>query len=61
MGKVTDAAVVRDGQIVVRKLMYLCLSYDHRAVDGAPAVLFLQDVKRRLEETHPQQDARTSE
>ena len=49
MGKVADTPVVRDGQVVVRKVMYLCLSYDHRVVDGAPAVQFLQSVKRRLE------------
>lgn len=49
MGKVADTPVVREGQIVVRKVMYLCLSYDHRVVDGAPAVQFLQAVKRRLE------------
>jgi pyruvate/2-oxoglutarate dehydrogenase complex dihydrolipoamide acyltransferase (E2) component len=50
MGKVADTPVVRNGEIVVRKVMYLCLSYDHRVVDGAPAVQFLQAVKRRLEE-----------
>jgi len=50
MGKVADTPVVRDGAIVVRKVMYLCLSYDHRVVDGAPAVQFLQAVKRRLEQ-----------
>jgi pyruvate/2-oxoglutarate dehydrogenase complex dihydrolipoamide acyltransferase (E2) component len=50
MGKVADTPVVRGGEIVVRKVMYLCLSYDHRVVDGAPAVQFLQAVKRRLEE-----------
>jgi len=50
MGKVADTPVVRNGEIVVRKVMYLCLSYDHRVVDGAPAVQFLQTVKRRLEQ-----------
>ena len=50
MGKVADTPVVRDGTIVVRQVMYLCLSYDHRVVDGAPAVQFLQAVKRRLEQ-----------
>jgi pyruvate/2-oxoglutarate dehydrogenase complex dihydrolipoamide acyltransferase (E2) component len=49
MGKVGDTPVVRHGQVVAAKVMYLCLSYDHRAVDGAPAVQFLQAVKRRLE------------
>ncbi len=42
---------VRDGQIVPRELMYLCLSYDHRIVDGATAVQFLQHVRGDLE--HP--------
>ena len=50
MGKVMDTPVVRDGAIVARKMMYLCLSYDHRVVDGVPAVQFLQAVKRRLEQ-----------
>jgi pyruvate/2-oxoglutarate dehydrogenase complex dihydrolipoamide acyltransferase (E2) component len=49
VGRVADASVVRDGQVVAGKLMYLCLSYDHRAVDGAQAVTFLANVKRRLE------------
>jgi pyruvate/2-oxoglutarate dehydrogenase complex dihydrolipoamide acyltransferase (E2) component len=49
MGKVADAPVVRQDQVVVGKVMYLCLSYDHRAVDGAVAVQFLQAVKHRLE------------
>jgi len=50
MGKVADAPVVRQGQVVASKVMYLCLSYDHRAVDGALAVQFLQAVKTRLEQ-----------
>ncbi|HTU00377.1 MAG TPA: dihydrolipoamide acetyltransferase family protein [Candidatus Sulfotelmatobacter sp.] len=50
MGKVAETPVVRDGSIVIRKIMYLCLSYDHRVVDGAPAVQFLQAVKSRLEQ-----------
>lgn len=49
MGKVADTPVVRNGQVVAGKVMYLCLSYDHRAVDGAAAVQFLQAVKRHLE------------
>lgn len=52
MGKVADTPVVRNGQVVARKIMYLCLSYDHRVVDGRPAVMFLQLVKRLLE--HPE-------
>jgi pyruvate/2-oxoglutarate dehydrogenase complex dihydrolipoamide acyltransferase (E2) component len=49
MGKVADMPVVRQGQVVAAKVMYLCLSYDHRAVDGATAVQFLQAVKGHLE------------
>lgn len=41
--------VVRDDQIVIRHMMYLCLSYDHRIVDGATAVQFNQRVRRILE------------
>jgi pyruvate/2-oxoglutarate dehydrogenase complex dihydrolipoamide acyltransferase (E2) component len=49
IGKVAEAPVVQEGQVVASKVMYLCLSYDHRAVDGATAVQFLQAVKNRLE------------
>ncbi len=49
MGKVAPTPIVRDGAVVAGTVMYLCLSYDHRAVDGAPAVQFLQTVKQRLE------------
>ena len=37
------------GQIVLRPMMYLALSYDHRIVDGEQAVRFLVDVKEALE------------
>ena len=46
---IRKAPAVRDEQIVIRSLMYLCLSYDHRIVDGATAVQFLQTIRRRLE------------
>jgi len=49
MGKVMEMPVVREGQIVIRSMMYLCLSYDHRIIMGAQAVQFLQIVKRNLE------------
>jgi pyruvate/2-oxoglutarate dehydrogenase complex dihydrolipoamide acyltransferase (E2) component len=52
MGKLVDTPVVRQNQVVAAPVMYLCLSYDHRAVDGATAVQFLQAVKNRLE--HPE-------
>jgi len=50
MGKVAPTPVVRDGQITVREIMYLCLSYDHRFLDGAIAVRYLQKVKAYLED-----------
>jgi pyruvate dehydrogenase E2 component (dihydrolipoamide acetyltransferase) len=43
-------AVVRDGEIVVRRIMTATLSSDHRAVDGASAARFLVTLKKRLEE-----------
>ncbi len=49
MGKIAKTPVVRDDQIVIRPMMYLCLSYDHRVIDGSPAVKFLQRVKMLLE------------
>jgi len=42
--------VVRDGQIVIRPMMYLALSYDHRLVDGREAVTFLVKVKQAIED-----------
>jgi pyruvate dehydrogenase E2 component (dihydrolipoamide acetyltransferase) len=50
MGKIADTPVVRDNKIVVRPMMYLCLTYDHRVIDGPTAVRFLQEVKSKLEE-----------
>ncbi len=50
MHKIEDRAVVRAGQIVVRPMMYLALSYDHRVVDGKEAVSFLVRVKECLED-----------
>ena len=50
MGRIAKEPVVLDDRIVIRKMMYLCLSYDHRVVDGAPAVKFLQRVKLLLEQ-----------
>jgi pyruvate/2-oxoglutarate dehydrogenase complex dihydrolipoamide acyltransferase (E2) component len=52
MGKVMETPVVREGQIVIRSMMYLCLSYDHRIIMGAQAVRFLQVVKKSLETPH---------
>jgi len=53
MGKVMETPVGRDGQIVIRSMMYLCLSYDHRIIMGAQAVRFLQVVKKNLENPDP--------
>ena len=39
-----------DGQVVIRPMMYVALSYDHRLVDGEQAVTFLVRVKARLED-----------
>jgi 2-oxoglutarate dehydrogenase E2 component (dihydrolipoamide succinyltransferase) len=50
MHAIQDRAVVRDGQIVIRPMMYLALSYDHRIVDGKGAVSFLKRVKEYIEE-----------
>lgn len=49
MHKIQDRPVVVDGQIVIRPMMYLALSYDHRIVDGKEAVTFLVRVKESLE------------
>lgn len=49
VGAMTDTPVVRDGQIVVRPMMNLVLTYDHRVIDGAPAAQFLSRVKELLE------------
>ena len=50
MHAIQDRAVVRDGQIVIRPMMYLALSYDHRIVDGREAVGFLKRVKEYIED-----------
>ena len=42
--------MVRDGAIVIRPMMYLALSYDHRVVDGREAVTFLVRVKEAIED-----------
>jgi 2-oxoglutarate dehydrogenase E2 component (dihydrolipoamide succinyltransferase) len=50
MHRIQERAVVVDGQIVVRPMMYVALSYDHRVVDGREAVLFLVRVKQLVED-----------
>ncbi len=46
---IQDRAVVVDGQVVVRPMMYLALTYDHRLVDGREAVTFLRRIKDVIE------------
>jgi 2-oxoglutarate dehydrogenase E2 component (dihydrolipoamide succinyltransferase) len=50
MHRIEERAVVRNGQIVARPMMYLALSYDHRLVDGKDAVTFLVHIKESLED-----------
>ena len=50
MHATNDKPVVRDGEIVIRPIMQLALSYDHRLVDGRDAVLFLKTIKDLLED-----------
>jgi pyruvate/2-oxoglutarate dehydrogenase complex dihydrolipoamide acyltransferase (E2) component len=49
VGRVAETPVVRDGAIVVRRMGYLFLSYDHRIVDGETAIRFLQHIRARIE------------
>ena len=50
MHRIEERPVVRNGAVVVRPMMYLALSYDHRIVDGKGAVTFLVRVKENLED-----------
>ena len=50
MHKIQDRPVALGGQVVIRPMMYLALSYDHRIVDGKEAVTFLVRVKESLED-----------
>ena len=50
MHKIQDRPVAIDGQVVIRPMMYVALSYDHRLVDGEQAVTFLVRVKEQLED-----------
>jgi 2-oxoglutarate dehydrogenase E2 component (dihydrolipoamide succinyltransferase) len=47
---ITDRPVAIDGEIRIRPIMYLALSYDHRIIDGREAVSFLKSIKARIEE-----------
>jgi 2-oxoglutarate dehydrogenase E2 component (dihydrolipoamide succinyltransferase) len=50
MHNIVERAVVKDGQVVVRPIMYVALSYDHRIIDGRESVSFLVRVKELLED-----------
>src|SRR3984893_2804684 len=50
MHKIQDRAVVIDGEVVVRPMMYIALTYDHRIIDGREAVQFFVTVKQCLED-----------
>ena len=50
VGAIVPTPVVREGQVVVRDIMKVTLSVDHRALDGAIAARFLQELKRLLEQ-----------
>ena len=48
--KLIERPIVKNGEIIIRPMMYLALSYDHRIVDGKEAVSFLKNIKDTLEE-----------
>ena len=50
MHKIQERAMVMNGEIVIRPMMYIALSYDHRIIDGAAAVRFLVHIKDLLED-----------
>jgi 2-oxoglutarate dehydrogenase E2 component (dihydrolipoamide succinyltransferase) len=50
MHKIDQRPVVVDGQIVIRPMMYVALSYDHRIIDGKESVTFLVAIKELLED-----------
>jgi 2-oxoglutarate dehydrogenase E2 component (dihydrolipoamide succinyltransferase) len=50
MHKIQDRPMAVNGQVVIRPMMYLALSYDHRVVDGQGAVTFLVKVKEAIED-----------
>ena len=50
MHNIVDRPIAKAGNIVIRPIMYLALSYDHRIIDGKEAVSFLKTIKECLEE-----------
>ena len=47
---IQERPVAHEGQVVIRPMMYLALSYDHRLVDGREAVTFLKRIKETMED-----------
>jgi 2-oxoglutarate dehydrogenase E2 component (dihydrolipoamide succinyltransferase) len=47
---IQDRPVAREGQVVIRPMMYVALTYDHRIVDGREAVTFLKRIKESIED-----------
>ncbi|MDH7485822.1 MAG: dihydrolipoamide acetyltransferase family protein [Anaerolineae bacterium] len=52
VGRICPAPAVHEGQLCIRQLMHLSLTFDHRVVDGAPAARFLGDVVQWIEKPH---------
>jgi 2-oxoglutarate dehydrogenase E2 component (dihydrolipoamide succinyltransferase) len=50
MHTIQDRPVAINGEVVIRPMMYIALSYDHRIVDGQGAVTFLKTIKELVEE-----------
>ena len=50
MHKIQDRPIAENGQVVIRPMMYLALSYDHRMIDGKEAVQFLVTIKELLQD-----------
>ncbi|MDQ3614206.1 MAG: 2-oxo acid dehydrogenase subunit E2, partial [Chloroflexota bacterium] len=50
MHTIQQRPVARDGEVVIRPMMYIALSYDHRVVDGQGAVQFLVKIKELIED-----------
>ena len=50
MHNIVERPMVIDGNVIIRPVMYLALSYDHRIIDGKEAVSFLKTVKESLEQ-----------
>jgi 2-oxoglutarate dehydrogenase E2 component (dihydrolipoamide succinyltransferase) len=52
MHNIVKRVVVENDEMVIRPMMYLALSYDHRIIDGKGAVLFLKTIKELVEDPH---------